>query len=357
MARLYKLDPLTDPRWLRFLQSHPDASIFHTPEWLEALRRTYRYTPVVFTTCAPGAALTNGIAFARVESWITGRRLVSVPFADHCQPLANSQDELRELVGATCAALPHEACDFVELRPLPGSSRLFLPRNRDAEMRGTFRSSARFHLHTLDLSLPLEQLFQHTHKSSFQRKVRRAEREQLTIARGLSPELLRKFYVLLVRTRRRHGVPPQPLAWFHNLAALFRDAMTISVAEKGGQPVAGIVTLRHKSTVVYKYGGSDERYHALGGVAGLFWSAISAARAGGAHEMDLGRSDLDNPGLNVFKERLGARAAILEYYRCPPAAAAAQAGAGHSRLARRMCTYLPDRWLIAAGNVLYRHLG
>jgi hypothetical protein len=34
------IDPLTDARWEVFLQRHPRASIFHTPRWLEALRRT-----------------------------------------------------------------------------------------------------------------------------------------------------------------------------------------------------------------------------------------------------------------------------------------------------------------------------
>src|SRR2546430_11331216 len=39
---LYSLDPLEDPRWAEFVQRHPRASVFHTPGWLEALRRTDR---------------------------------------------------------------------------------------------------------------------------------------------------------------------------------------------------------------------------------------------------------------------------------------------------------------------------
>ena len=38
---VYEIDPTTDERWDDFLQSHPEASIFHTRGWLEALRRTY----------------------------------------------------------------------------------------------------------------------------------------------------------------------------------------------------------------------------------------------------------------------------------------------------------------------------
>src|SRR2546430_5296635 len=90
---LYSLDPLEDPRWAEFVQRHPRASVFHTPGWLEALRRTYGYEPVVYTTSLPRAELTNGLVFCRVRSWLTGRRLVSLPFSDHCEPLVHNSEE------------------------------------------------------------------------------------------------------------------------------------------------------------------------------------------------------------------------------------------------------------------------
>ena len=51
---VYEIDPTRDERWDEFLQNHPDASIFHTRGWLEALRRTYGYQPVAFTLSPPG---------------------------------------------------------------------------------------------------------------------------------------------------------------------------------------------------------------------------------------------------------------------------------------------------------------
>jgi hypothetical protein len=42
-------------------EEHPRASVFHTIAWLEALRQTYGYQPVVYTTSAPGNGLRNGI--------------------------------------------------------------------------------------------------------------------------------------------------------------------------------------------------------------------------------------------------------------------------------------------------------
>jgi hypothetical protein len=77
------IDPLNDIRWTRFVETHPRASLFHSVPWLQALQRTYRYEPLVYTRCPQGQDLTDGIAFCRVESWLTGRRLVSLPFSDH----------------------------------------------------------------------------------------------------------------------------------------------------------------------------------------------------------------------------------------------------------------------------------
>jgi len=81
---VYTLDPLQDSRWAELIARHPQASVFHTMAWLQTLRRTYGYQPTVFTTTGPESALDNGIVFCQVRSWLTGRRLVSLPFSDHC---------------------------------------------------------------------------------------------------------------------------------------------------------------------------------------------------------------------------------------------------------------------------------
>src|SRR6185295_20146121 len=85
----YTIDPLRDSRWPDLIVRYPNASVFHTRGWLEALRSTYGYVPVAFTTSAPNENLTNAVLFCAVRSWLTGSRLVSLPFSDHCEPLVN----------------------------------------------------------------------------------------------------------------------------------------------------------------------------------------------------------------------------------------------------------------------------
>lgn len=93
------MDPLQDPRWPELLGRHSDASIFHTGKWLETVQRTYSYNPAVFTTCGRERyTCKRPRVMPCAESWLTGRRLVSPPFSDHCEPLVTSAADLSDLV-------------------------------------------------------------------------------------------------------------------------------------------------------------------------------------------------------------------------------------------------------------------
>ena len=82
---------------------------------------------------------------------------------------------------------------------------------KDAE---SWKDSDSFCMHMLSLEPEADRLFCNLHKDCIQRKVRRAEKERLVYEAGRSEEMVRKFYDLLLRTRRRHCLPPQPMRWF-----------------------------------------------------------------------------------------------------------------------------------------------
>jgi hypothetical protein len=346
MASVYPVDPLKDPRWMPFLQEHSHASIFHTAGWLEALRRTYGYEPVAFTRSAPGAELRDAIVFCRVKSWLTGCRMVSLPFSDHCQPLLEGEESFQPLL----LLLGREKCDYVEIRPLQWPL--------SATGGNVLRPPGKqFCFHQLSLQPDLAALFRGFHRSSVQQNIKRAERQGLSYEEGRSGELLRKFYHLQLITRRRQQLPPQPFAWFRNLAACLGDKLTVRVASKDSCPVASILTLQHGRTLVYKYGCSDKQFSNLGGMHWLLWRAIQDAKSEGFQEFDLGRTDWENEGLIRFKDRLGATRSTLTYWRYPESSAPQ---AGHSwklAAAKRISSRLPNACLVAAGNLLYRHLG
>ncbi len=343
---VYVLDPIIDTRWAEFVKRHDSASVFHSVPWLDAIRRTYGYKPVVYTTSPPGSPLSNGIVLCQVNSWLTGRRMVSVPFSDHCEPLLDSASATAEIAETLKKSVDTGKWKYIELRPA----------SEPPVLDGIIKAPAAY-LHMLDLSPSADELLRRTDKTSIQQRIRRIEREGIEFERGNSAHLLNAFYRLLVQTRRRHKLPPQPIQWFRNLAACMGDCLQIHVAFKDGQEIASILTLQHKDVLVYKYGCSDTRFKNLGATPSLLWKAITKAQADGMKRMDFGRSDADNPGLITFKNGWGAKSSQLIYLRwCKkPSPAAAQEHS--SRFARYLFAMMPDSLLEATGRILYRHIG
>ncbi|MBP1609985.1 MAG: FemAB-related protein, system-associated, partial [Acidobacteria bacterium] len=346
---IYEIDPLTDPRWPGLIARHSQASIFHTPEWLGCLHRTYGYTPIVYTSTPHGEELQNGLLFCRVNSWFTGRRLVSLPFSDHCEPLAHDTASLRELLPEITQINSAPRTKYIELRPL---NSLYSENIKGAGLQ----ESERFYHHRIDLRPEKNALFSAFHRDCVKRKIRRAEREGLDYRQGRSDVLLRDFYYLMLLTRRRHRLVPQPFSWFRNLARSLCDSMQVRAAYHKSRPVAAIVTLTHKNCMIYKYGCSDEGFSALGGTQMLFWQTIQEACDKGLVEFDLGRTEIDNTGLIAFKDRWGASRTELTYWRCPPAHSPVKIPESSSFF-RQALARAPLPLLQLAGTFLYRHAG
>jgi CelD/BcsL family acetyltransferase involved in cellulose biosynthesis len=342
---VHEINPLCDPRWEAFIDGHPQASVFHSTNWLKALQKTYGYEPLVATTCSPGASLTNGLVFCRVRSWLTGRRFVSVPFSDHVEPLVNNSVELDDLLLHMKRYVDTDKWKYIEIRPIacqPGG-------------QTGLGKSITYSLHRLDLRKSTEELFRNFHKDCVQRKVRRAEREKLRYEEGRSEVLLQSFYDLLVLTRRRQCLPPQPLSWFRGLVAAFGEDLKIRVASKDDMPIASILTLTHKKSMVYKYGCSDARFHSSGGMAFLFWKAIQEAKDKGCEEFDMGRSDRGNLGLISFKEHWGTVSTELSYWTYPHRSA--DLTRRQKASLRLLVPLAPNLILKTVGRLFYGHTG
>ena len=344
---VYEIDPLCDPRWAALVESHPRSSVFHSASWLRALHTVYGYEPVAISTCPPGASLTNGLVLCRVKSWLTGRRFVSLPFSDHCEALIDDPGELDAMLLHVKRDLVQKKWQYIEIRPVS---------HRPSSRTG-LGESLTYQFHRLDLRKSAQELFHGFHKDCVQRKIRRAEREGLKYEEGNSEALLQKFYRLLVTTRRRQNLPPQPLAWFRGLITAFGDNLKIRVASKGDLPVASILTLSNKKSVVYKYGGSIASLNKLGGMAFLFWKTIQEATHKGLEELDMGRSDTDNLGLIAFKEHWGATGATLSYWRYPAPGPQLPQSAWQKSIARGFAQVAPDFVLETVGTLLYKHIG
>ena len=122
-----------------------------------------------------------------------------------------------------------------------------------------------------------------------------------------------------------------------------------------------MLTLRHKDTLYYKYGGSDTRFNNLGGMHLLYWESIQRAKNLGLRVFDLGRSDAGQTGLITFKGRWGATESRLSYFRFtsspnPIHAFDPSVSNWKTRVMKRVFAQAPVSFLPVLGKVLYKHI-
>ncbi len=342
VAGLRPLDPTEDPEWDAGLSACPQATFFHGSAWAAVLRDTYGFRPRYFVTREAGrmAAL---LPVMEVDSWLTGKRGVALPFTDACGPIGGDP--------AACRRLCAEARQHGQARRWR-----YLEIRGGRELLGNPPASASFHVHRLDLGRGEAALFGGV-DGSVRRAVRKAEKSGLTVEFSRELEDVRAFFLLLRQTRKRHGVPPQPFRFFREIHRhiLSRNQGWVVLARAGGVPVAGAVFFLFGKTVTYKYAASDTAFQHLRANNLVLWRAISRFAREGFEMLDLGRTALDNEGLRNYKLGWGASEQQLDYVRLGGRGPAAP-GRGLSRHCARLCRILPDPLLGLIGAALHKHV-
>ncbi len=90
MPDIQIINPIKHPDWDALLATNPGATFFHTSGWCRVLAESYGYKPLYFTQIDNGK-LTGLLAVMEVNSLLTGKRGVSLPFTDHCPVIAKDR--------------------------------------------------------------------------------------------------------------------------------------------------------------------------------------------------------------------------------------------------------------------------
>jgi CelD/BcsL family acetyltransferase involved in cellulose biosynthesis len=292
------LDPRTDERWREFVGRAPGATIFHHPAWHDLLAAHYGHAFEACCLLDERGRIAAGLPWARVESRLTGRRLVALPFSDACAPLLDGAPE--EALGR---ALDAER------------------RNRELGLEARWRIEGlegaaphRFWRHVLQLE-PDPAAVERRARGAARRGAAKARREGLAFEMRTDAHALDSFYRLHVRTRRRQGAPTQAKRFIARLSRLFEDGhgFVALVGDETRRPIAAAVFLRLGGHLTYKYGASDRASLPRRPNNLLFAEVIRWACESGCRELDFGRTDLDNEGLRDFKRGWGAEESALHY--------------------------------------------
>lgn len=340
-------NPLEWPELDRLLLTTGNCTVFHSSSWIRALCESYDYRPVCFSITDNGK-LTGFVPFMEIHSILTGRRGVSLPFSDSCEPIVSGEGEFREAMDQILYHARERRWKYVELR---GGSR-FLP---------GVPASACFYEHNLDLARSEKEIY-YGFKDSVKRNIRRAVREGVVVDACYSLDSIKEFYRLNCLTRKRHGLPPQPLSFFESV---FRHILSngqgvVMLASRNGNVMAGAVYFHFGEKAIYKYGASDTRYQHLRANDLIMWEAIRRYSNNGFKVLSFGRSEPQHEGLRRFKAGFGTDESKVWYYRYAPPKerfVAASNSHGDTPFYSRFLSHLPVPLLRIAGMLLYRHFG
>ena len=112
------VNPLDLPNWDESILSFPDYSFFHTSAWTRVLVDTYGYKPV-YATAQEGKDFSAVVPMMEVNSFLTGRRGVGLPFTDHCEPLIRDASGFGHLFEALADYGKKNHWSYIEFRGGP----------------------------------------------------------------------------------------------------------------------------------------------------------------------------------------------------------------------------------------------
>lgn len=335
---------IDDPKWTSFVESHGEATVFHSVAWSQLLAECYGYQSFVVAAKDARGEVLAGIPMMEIRSWLTGRRWVSLPFTDFCPPLYRDKQSLEVLLDYLERLKSEHSLNRIEIRG-------------QMPQRATVHASSLYVIHKLNLSEGSEAVLESVSKMH-RRNIKRAKREGVIVEESQLKEAMDVFYRLQVSTRRRHGLPVQPKRFFDLVweRLIDKDLGFMLLAYKDNLPEAGGVFLKGKDVLIYKYGASTERGRKTRANNLLFWTAIQRACEWGYKLIDLGRTNIRNEGLRDFKSGWAAEEMLLEYSviadRQP-----VQSKDAVKPLFGRIIRYSPSFVCRATGEWLYGHFG
>lgn len=289
--------------WEDYVLRAPAGTLFHLPDWCAAVETAFPHRPRHLIALR-GRRIVGVLPLFEVRNLLTGRILLSVPYAVYGGILADDEAARASLAGDARNLADHLGARVLELR----STTPDLP---DWEVDRRYVNFVR------ELPANPDDL-----ETYLPRKARAAarqarQREGLTVQHD--PAQLPLVWALYARSMRRLASINYPYRFFEALAGRFGEDAWITIVRRGNQPVAALLSFVFRDTVYPYFVGVDERIRCTGATNLLYLSVMERAVRQGLRRFDFGRSRKDNPGSYRFKENQGFAPSTLGYQRYVPA--------------------------------------
>jgi lipid II:glycine glycyltransferase (peptidoglycan interpeptide bridge formation enzyme) len=283
------INPIECEGWDTLILSHPDYSFFHSSIWAEVLKKSYGYTPLYFVAFK-NKKISALLPVMEVRSFLTGKTGVSLPFTDSCNPICNGNIGFVHLFNQVIDFGRKHGWKYIELRggygldpdsfsPNSEITRNLQPLPAEASAQAgetrTVIPSFTYLGHTLSLEKSEQSLYKGL-RDSTRRNIKKAKGEGVEVKISDQPESIEQFFSLNSVTRKRHGLPPQPLSFFRNVLELviMKGYGFVVLGFHEGKAIAASVFFHFGKKAVYKYGASDLEYQSLRANNLVMWEAI-----------------------------------------------------------------------------------
>jgi len=338
--------------WDNFVYHHPHGSIYHTSGWKRVIESSFKHiSGSVIVIRNRSGRIEAGLPIYFVKSRLTGKRIVSAPFALYCDPLTSSKENGLQLLKFLQRIYMGRNFHYFEIRFSVWSN--LLTTNATNYVSNNV-------MHVLSLNRQPEDL-RKIFKQDTKQSIAKGEKYNLLMKIGDKRDDLNLFYKILLMSRKHLGLPPIPFRFFNYLWDVFKskNQLELVFAFYKGKAMASKLFLKYKDTFFSEYSGDLTTYRKLCANHFLEWESIKLARSQNYKYYNFGRTASNNKGLLFYKSRWGTEEKPLYYLFCPAAKS------NRAKREQRFCYNLAREFFRksplfiskALGNLLYNHMG
>ncbi|MDA0822504.1 MAG: FemAB family PEP-CTERM system-associated protein [Proteobacteria bacterium] len=294
MITVGRLTEFPDKRWNDFVLNTPQATCFHLSEWAALSKIVCGWEPH-YLFAEENGTLQAVLPLVHVTRRMARGALVSTPFCVYGGAVA-ADDRCRKILENAAGELARDIdVAYLEVRQVTQTN----PRWQSSDLYSSFKKPLLDDIDANFAAIPRKQ----------RAMVRKGIRAELTATYGHD---VATFYELFVLSMRNLGTRVYPRELISTLVSLFRDKLEISIIERQGRPLAGVLSLYFRDEVLPYYAGGvpDARIYAAFDF--MYWDLMRHAVGNGVREFDFGRS-MRGSGAFAFKKNWGFEPQQLRY--------------------------------------------
>ena len=285
-----------DAGWDEYVASHSHGTLFHTTRWGKTVERFFPHRSRYLEVRREGQRA-GVLPLFETRSILSGRGLVSVPYAVYGGPIADDEEaeralweRLREIVDAEGFKFAEVRCQREPAIELPGSE-LYLGFVKDLP------------------DDPEECLKSIPRKS---RATARQARDKHGLRFEALPDRVADFHRLFVLNKQKLGSPAFSRGWFDALASSTDGSVQLHGVLRGDELLMAVLSFCHGKTFNPYSSGSVPQADRLGASNFAYWQLMVTAVEQGYRSFDFGRSRAET-GPWKFKKNMGFEPETLAY--------------------------------------------